>query len=45
MSKCCKREQKPTSEKYKFDSNKKLALELTMNALEKPFRKKSDPKN
>ena len=35
---------KTTSEKEKFDSNKKLILEWTMNWLGKQFRKKSDPK-
>ena len=35
---------KTTSEKCKFDSNKKLGLEWTMHGLEKPFRKKSNPK-
>ena len=29
----------------KFGSYKKLGLELTMNGLGKPFRKKSEPKN
>ena len=37
-------EQKTTSEKWKFGSNKKLGLERTMNGLGKPFRKKHDPK-
>ena len=35
---------KTTSEKWKFNSNKKLGLEWAVNALGKPFRKKSDPK-
>ena len=34
-------EQKTTSEKKKFGSNKKPGLEWTMNGLEKPFRKKN----
>ena len=38
-------EQKRTSKKWKFGSNNKLGLEWTMNGLQKPFRKKSDPKN
>ena len=38
-------EQKTTSEKWKFNSNKKLGLEWAVNGLGKPFRKKSDPKN
>ena len=33
-------EEKFTSEKWKFGSNKKLGLERTLNGLEKPFRKK-----
>ena len=33
-----------TSEKWKFASNNYLGLKRTMNGLEKPFRKKSDPK-
>ena len=33
---------KTTSEKGKFDSNKKLGLERTMNGLGKPFLKKND---
>ena len=36
---------KTTSEKRKFNSNKKLGLEWAVNGLGKPFRKKSDPKN
>ena len=36
---------KNTSEKGKFNSNKKLGLEWVVNGLGKPFRKKSDPKN
>ena len=36
---------KTTSEKWKFNSNKKLGLEWAVNWLGKPFRKKSDPKN
>ena len=36
---------KTTSEKWKFHSKKKLGLEWAENALGKPFRKKSDPKN
>ena len=36
---------KTTSEKWKFNSNKKLGLEWAVNGLGKPFRKKSDPKN
>ena len=36
---------KTTSEKLKFNSNKKLGLEWAVNGLGKPFRKKSDPKN
>ena len=35
---------KTTSEKWKFNSNKKLGLEWAVNGLGKPFRK-SDPKN
>ena len=35
--------QKTTSEKWKFNSNKKLGLEWAVNG--KPFRKKSDSKN
>ena len=37
-------EQKTTSEKGKFDSNKIPGLEGTMNELVKPFRKKFCPK-
>ena len=33
------------SEKWKFGSNKKLGLELTMNGLGKKFRKKTRSKN
>ena len=36
---------KTTSEKWKFNSNKELGLEWAVKGLEKPFRKKSDPKN
>ena len=36
---------KTSSEKLKFNSNKKLGLEWAVNGLGKPFRKKSDPKN
>ena len=36
---------KTTSEKWKFNSNKKLGIEWAVNGLGKPFRKKSDPKN
>ena len=36
---------KTTSEKWKFNSNKKLGLEWAVIGLGKPFRKKSDPKN
>ena len=36
---------KTTSEKWKFNSNKKLGLEWAVNELGKPFRKKTDPKN
>ena len=36
---------KTTSEKWKFNSNKKLGLEWAVNGLGKPFRKKFDPKN
>ena len=36
---------KTTSDKRKFNSNKKLSLELAVNGLRKPFRKQSDPKN
>ena len=36
---------KTTSEKRKFNSNKKPGLEWAVNGLKKPFRKKSDPKN
>ena len=32
-------EQKTTSQKWKFGSNKKLGLEGTLNGLGKPFRK------
>ena len=35
---------KTTTEKWKFNSNKKLGLEWAVNGLGKPFRKKSDPK-
>ena len=35
---------KTTSEKWKFNSNKKLGPEWAVNGLGKPFRKKSDPK-
>ena len=35
---------KTTSEKWKFNSNKKQGLEWAVNGLGKPFRKKSDPK-
>ena len=35
---------KTTSEKWKFNSNKKLGLEWAVNGFGKPFRKKSDPK-
>ena len=45
MSKCRMWTKKPTSEKCKFGSNKKLDLEWTTNGLGKPFRKKFDPKN
>ena len=38
-------EQKTTSEKEKFNSNKILGLEWAVKGLGKPFRKKSDPKN
>ena len=38
-------EQKTSSEKWTLGPNKKLGLERTMNALGKPFRKKSNPKN
>ena len=36
--------QKTTSEKRKYNSNKKLGLEWAVNGLGKPLRKKSDPK-
>ena len=36
---------KTPSEKWKFNSNKKLGIEWAVNGLGKPFRKKSDPKN
>ena len=36
---------KTASEKWKLNSNKKLGLYWAVNGLEKPFRKKSDPKN
>ena len=36
---------KTTSEKWKFNSNKKLGLEWAVSGLGKPFRKKSDSKN
>ena len=36
---------KATSEKWKFNSNKKLGLEWAVNGLGKLFRKKFDPKN
>ena len=36
---------KTTSEKWKFNSNRKLGLQWAVNGLGKPFRKKSDPKN
>ena len=36
---------KNPSEKWKFNSNKKLGLEWAVNGLGKPVRKKSDPKN
>ena len=36
---------KTSIENGKFNSNKKLGLEWTINGLGKPFRKKSDPKN
>ena len=36
---------KTTSEKWKFNSNKKLGLYWAVNGLGKPFRKKSNPKN
>ena len=39
------REQQTTIQKWKFDSNKRLGLECTINELGKLFRKKSDPKN
>ena len=45
MSKCRMWTKKITSEKWKINSNKKLALEWAVNRLGKPFRKKSDPKN
>ena len=45
MSKCSMWTKRTTSEKWKFNSNKKLGLEWAVNGLEKPFRKKSDPKN
>ena len=45
MSKCRMSRKKIISEKEKFGSYKKLGLEWTMNGLENPFRKKSDPKN
>ena len=45
MSKCRMWTKKTTSEKWKFNSNKKLGLEWAVNGLGKPFRKKSDPKN
>ena len=38
-------DQKTTSEKWKFNSNKKLGLEWAVNGLGKPFRKKYDPEN
>ena len=45
MSKCRMWTKKTTSEKWKFNSNKKLCLEWAVNGLGKPSRKKSDPKN
>ena len=36
---------KTTSEIWKFNPNKKIGLEWAVNGLEKPFRKKIDPKN
>ena len=36
---------KTPSEKWNFNSNKKLGLEWAVNGLGKPFRKKSDPTN
>ena len=44
MSKC-RMWTKNNSEILKFSSNKKLGREWAVNGLEKPFRKKSDPKN
>ena len=38
-------EQKTTSEKENFNSNKNLGLEWAVKGLGKPFRKKFDPKN
>ena len=38
-------EKKTNTDKLKFGSNKKLGLEWTMNGLEKPYRKKPNPKN
>ena len=45
MSKCRMWTKKTTSQKWKFNSNKKLGLEWAVNGLGKPSRKKSDPKN
>ena len=36
--------QKTTSEKWKYNSNKKLGLEWAVNGLGKPFRKKNRSK-
>ena len=38
------RDQKTTSDKWKFNSNKKLGLERTLRESKKPLLKKSDPK-
>ena len=38
-------DKKPLARNGNLVETKKLGLELTMNGLEKPFRKKSDPKN
>ena len=37
-------EQKTTSQKWKFVSNKKLGIEWTVNGLAKSFKEESDPK-
>ena len=37
-------EQKTTSEKWKFSSNKKIGLEWTLNGFGKPFSKKARSK-